>query len=250
MVRITLAVALLAALAAPVAAQTGRVSGVVTDPSGAVLPAVELRAMQRNSGGETTHSVKTDGKGLYQLDNLAPGAWTVSMTLPGFGIATRPVTIEPGDALEWNETLQLGSLQETVSITTAPSDRPVRQEAPRPYVPPATPAAAPPAPAGVVRVGGSITPPRMTVRVNPVYPGDAAAQGVSGVVILQGVIGADGFVRDITTLRNPNDSLTVAATGAFNEWQFTPTFAQRRAGAGADHRDVQLPASALINREW
>ena len=223
MARLTLAVALLTALAAPAAAQTARISGVVADPSGAVLPAVEIRAMQRNSSGETTHSVVTDAVGRYQLDNLTAGAWTLTMTLPGFALATQRVTVEPGEALEWSETLQLGMLQETVSISSAAADRPVRQEAPRPYQVPPSPAAVTPARAGTVRVGGSITPPRIAVRVNPVYPADAAAQGVSGVVILQGVIGIDGFVRDITTLRSPNDSLTLAASGAFNEWQFTPT---------------------------
>ena len=43
------------------------------------------------------------------------------------------------------------------------------------------------------------------------------------MVILQAVIGSDGFVGEITTLRSPNEALTTAATGALNGWQFTPT---------------------------
>src|SRR4051812_2968402 len=60
MTRITLCVAMIAALAAPAAAQTGRISGVLTDETGAVLPAVEVRALQRDETGETTRSVVTD----------------------------------------------------------------------------------------------------------------------------------------------------------------------------------------------
>jgi TonB family protein len=223
MTRITLGLALLLALAAPAAAQSGRIHGVVADQSGAVLPAVEIRATMRDNSGETTRSVKTDGKGSYELGSLSPGVWALTMTVPGFETATRRVTVQADDSLEWSATLEIGSIQETVTITTGASDSPQRQEAPRRPVqaPPPPPPA--PVPAGLVRVGGSIKPPRKVVNVNPVYPTDAASQGLEGVVILRAVIGTDGFVRDITQLRSPNESLALAATGAFNEWQFTPT---------------------------
>lgn len=221
-VRLSLSLALVMALAAQAAAQTGRVTGVVTDQSGAVLPAVQIRATMKDGAGETIRTVQTDGKGTYALDNLAPGSWALTMSLPGFASATRGVSVQASDALEWSATLQLGMLQETILITTAADDSPRRVDTPVP-----TPALIAPspaaAPAGVIRVGGSIKPPRKIVDVRPVYPAEAVAQGVSGVVILQAVIGADGFIHDITPLRSPNDGLTMAASGALNGWQFTPT---------------------------
>jgi protein TonB len=222
MVRFILGGVLVCALAAPAAAQSARVIGTVTDPSGAVLPAVDVRATMRDATGETTRSVATDSRGMYELSNLAAGTWALSMSLPGFETATRRVTVQ-GDSIEWSPTLQLGSLQETILIKTG-SDEPVRRELPRP------PAAAAPVPvspralpAGTVRVGGSIKPPMKLVDVRPVYPADAAAAGIGGVVILSAVIGADGNVRDVSTLRSPNDSLTFAAANALSGWQFTPT---------------------------
>jgi TonB family protein len=214
--------ALILALAAPAAAQTGRVSGVVTDPSGAVLPAVQIQATMKDGAGETIRSILTDGKGTYALDNLTPGSWALTMSLPGFETAARRATVQASDSLEWSATLQLGTLQETISITAGADNGPRRVEASVPAPPAPTPPRASALP-GVIRVGGSIKSPRKIVNVNPAYPAELAAQGVSGVVILQAVIGPDGFMREITTLRSPNDALTLAATGALNGWQFTPT---------------------------
>ena len=82
MVRITLCLAMIAALAAPAAAQSGRVYGSLTDPSGAVLPAVEVRATLRDDNGETVRSVLTDARGTFQMDGMTPGQWTMTASLP------------------------------------------------------------------------------------------------------------------------------------------------------------------------
>ena len=222
MVRTTLCLAVVIGFAPAATAQTGRVSGVVTDPTGAVLPAVQIQAMLKDGAGETTRTIASDGAGRYELRNLGPGAWTLTMSLPGFETASRRATVEAGDSVEWSAMLQLGMITETVSITAAGPEATVRHEAPEPLTAAVVPRSGP-VPAGVVRVGGSIKPPRKIVDVRPMYPAEAAAQGVGGVVILQAVIGADGFVRDITPLRSPNESLTMSATAAFNGWQFTPT---------------------------
>jgi len=224
MVRTTLGLALAIALATPAAAQSGRISGSLTDPTGAVLPGVEVRALLRDAGGETVRSVVTDGKGSYQIDGLTPGQWTITASVPGFETATRRQTMQIGDALEWSPMLEIGTLQETITISTATTNEPQRFDAPvRPE-----PAAAPPTPragqaATAVRVGGNLKPPRKTRSVNPIYPSDAVAQGVGGVVILRATIDIDGTVRNVQTLRSVNESLTSAATSAMSEWEFTPT---------------------------
>ena len=223
MPRISLCVALLLALVGPVSAQTGRVFGAVTDPSGAVLPAVEVRAVMRDASGQTIRTVATDAKGRFEIDSLAPGTWSLSLILAGFETATRQVTIQNGEAQEWSATLALGTLEETITVTAAPTGRPLPQEAAMPVVPAAAAPPAQAAPPGTIRVGGSIKPPRKIVHVNPVYPPDAAAQKIGGVVILNAVIGPDGFIREITPVSSPSDSFTTAATGAVNSWRFTPT---------------------------
>lgn len=223
MFRITLGLAMIAALAAPAAAQSGRVSGVLSDETGAVVPGVEIRALLRDDSGETTRSVVTNGAGRYELNTLTPGNWVITASVPGFETATRRTAIQVGDSLDWSPTLELGMIQETIAITTADTD-PVRSEAQRRPAPAvASTAPAGPASSGPVRVGGNIKAPMKVVNVRPIYPADAAAQGVGGVVVMRAMIAIDGTVRDIQPLRSPNESLTQAATNALLGWEFSPT---------------------------
>ncbi len=224
MLRITHGLALVAALATPAAAQSGRISGSLTDPSGAVLPGVEVRALLRDANGETTRSVVSDAKGSYQIDGLTQGQWTVTVSLPGFETATRRQTLQIGEALDWSPMLEIGSLQETITITKATTNEPQRSAVPvRPEAPPAPVAPRTAQSTTPVRVGGNLKPPRKIVNVNPVYPGDAVAQGIAGVVVLRATIGIDGTIQDVETLRSNNDSLTASATSAITGWAFTPT---------------------------
>ena len=75
---------------------------------------------------------------------------------------------------------------------------------------------------GPVRVGGSVRAPTQISKVNPVYPAEAMAAGVSGVVILEAVIGADGRVNDAKVLRSI-PQLDEAAVNAVRQWVYTPT---------------------------
>ena len=58
--------------------------------------------------------------------------------------------------------------------------------------------------------------------MSPVYPPDALAAKVAGVVIIEAVIGEDGKVRDARVLRSI-PMLDAAATEAVRQWEFTPT---------------------------
>ena len=75
---------------------------------------------------------------------------------------------------------------------------------------------------GAVRVGGTIKPPTKIRHVNPLYPDVAREARVSGVVILEALIGPDGSVEDVHVLRSI-PLLDRAAVDAVRQWQFTPT---------------------------
>ena len=63
-----------------------RVSGTVSDPSGAVLPGVEVKATNTATGVETT-SV-SNGAGAYNFASLLPGTYNINASLPGFQTQT------------------------------------------------------------------------------------------------------------------------------------------------------------------
>ena len=75
---------------------------------------------------------------------------------------------------------------------------------------------------GALRVGGTVKTPKKIRDVRPVYPDDARAAGVSGVVILEARIGADGEVEEAAVLRSI-PMLDEAALDAVRQWAFTPT---------------------------
>ncbi|HSK11164.1 MAG TPA: energy transducer TonB, partial [Vicinamibacterales bacterium] len=77
-------------------------------------------------------------------------------------------------------------------------------------------------PEGYVRVGEQIKPPKKVVDVRPVYPAEALAARVQGVVIVEAMIGPDGRVRDAKLLRSI-PLLDDAALEAVRQWQYTPT---------------------------
>ena len=63
-------------------------TGVVRDTSGAVLPGVTVEAASP-ALIEKVRTAVTDGGGQYRIENLRPGTYTVTFTLPGFATVKR-----------------------------------------------------------------------------------------------------------------------------------------------------------------
>jgi len=74
----------------------------------------------------------------------------------------------------------------------------------------------------VVRVGGEVRAPTRVKNVNPVYPEEAKAAGVSGVVIVEIKIGTGGSVIEAHVLRSI-PLLDQAALDAIYQWEYDPT---------------------------
>src|SRR5688500_20320350 len=64
------------------------IAGVVRDTSAAVLPGVTVEASSP-ALIEKVRTVTTDGSGQYRIENLRPGVYTVTFTLPGFSTVRR-----------------------------------------------------------------------------------------------------------------------------------------------------------------
>ena len=74
---------LLAGLAAPALAQSGRMSGQVVDEDGTPLPGVQIRAEKPDANPPVREAV-TDDDGRFSLIGFASGQWTVTATMEGF----------------------------------------------------------------------------------------------------------------------------------------------------------------------
>ena len=116
-VRLVRWVVLLALCAAPLSAQDfrGSIIGRVNDSSGARLPGATVTATNTatNVGSTTT----TNNDGSYSILYLTPGTYTVAVELAGFKRIVRDaVEVRIGDRLTLDFALDLGRLEETVSV--------------------------------------------------------------------------------------------------------------------------------------
>jgi protein TonB len=87
---------------------------------------------------------------------------------------------------------------------------------------PVTLAVPDPPPVTPVRITSLMQTPVKTVDVAPAYPPMARAAKVSGVVILEAVIGVDGRVSEVRVLRSVA-WLDRAALDAVRQWRYSPT---------------------------
>ena len=114
--RLVIAVALVALVCgAPVRAQgqAGKISGVVRDTTGAVIPGVTVTATNRASNDSETTTTGNDGS--YSL-SVAPGAYEVTMLLLGFRRATQTVEVADGGSKQIDVSL-VPLLSEEVIVT-------------------------------------------------------------------------------------------------------------------------------------
>lgn len=75
--------------------------------------------------------------------------------------------------------------------------------------------------AGVPATGEGVIP-KIIEKVEPVYPEDAAAEHVQGLVLLRCVVAKDGSVRSVEPIKSADKRLTDSAIEAVKQWRYTP----------------------------
>jgi len=108
----------LSASAPAFAQSTGGILGKVQDATSGVLPGVTVTANHLGTGA--VRSVITNADGFYQLRSLATGIYTLVFELPGFGTVRQDgVSVEAAVNRTLNVTMDVGGVQETVTVTAA-----------------------------------------------------------------------------------------------------------------------------------
>ncbi len=123
-----LAIALLAAWPAAAQEQTGAITGVVKDSSGAVLPGVTVEARSPSAVGVST--AVSDANGIYRFPALPPGTYEVTASLQGFVSAkVSDAALTLGKELKIDLALRLAGVSETVNVTAGSPLIDVKQNA-------------------------------------------------------------------------------------------------------------------------
>ena len=97
-------------------ADTGTITGRVTDASGAAVPNAKISVVQ--TGTNFHFESVANSEGLYRVPSLQPGPYTVTFEAQGFKrLVEENVTLRVGDVLPVNANLQVGALTESVEVT-------------------------------------------------------------------------------------------------------------------------------------
>jgi len=93
--------------------QTGRLRGQIVDATGAVIPGASITV--KNSSGLVV-SATSDGAGAYDVKNLAPGKYSVTVTAKGFAPTTKEIQIAAGQLNETDIPLAIVVKEEDIEV--------------------------------------------------------------------------------------------------------------------------------------
>lgn len=97
------------------AVSTGIISGQVTDASGAVMPGVQVSAI--NQATQVRYSTVTNQSGLYRLPPLPVGSYDVAFSMPHFETTqVRAVEVSVGRTTTLNPQLRVGSVTQQLTV--------------------------------------------------------------------------------------------------------------------------------------
>ena len=100
-------------------ASSGSITGLVADPQGASVPGADVVLTDIATNGKQTTT--TNDSGRYNFPVVSPGIFDIVVTKSGFKtakLAQQKVSI--GLVLTVNVIMEVGSLSETVIVTTSP----------------------------------------------------------------------------------------------------------------------------------
>lgn len=114
-INLLLGIALLA-LAVATSAQTSRgtVTGVVSDPSGAVLANAEVSLVSAGTG--VTQTTKTNSAGIYRFEAVLAGEYTVEVKASGFKKTKASATVNAGSTTGRDFQMTVGGSGESVTV--------------------------------------------------------------------------------------------------------------------------------------
>jgi hypothetical protein len=102
-------------------ATTANLSGFVRDPQGAVVTGATVTA--RNAEKNVVRTATTNGDGFYQLLQLPPGTYEVSVEATNFKKAVVPsVTVTVGQRADLDVALEIGQISDVVTVTGAQTE--------------------------------------------------------------------------------------------------------------------------------
>ncbi len=97
-------------------AETGQIAGTVLDPAGATVANASVTVTNTQNGSE--RKSVASGAGDFDITNLQPGPYRVTVESPGFSTYKQEVVVAVGSKIGLDVKLQLGSTGTTVEVVS------------------------------------------------------------------------------------------------------------------------------------
>ncbi len=110
-----LVILLVVAAAAPAYAQqdVGTILGVVTDPAGNLVSNAKVHVTNDSTG--ISQDMISNSSGYFETQPIAPGLYTLTVTMPGFATTTvQHIVVDAAAHVSSNVQLQIGSVETSV----------------------------------------------------------------------------------------------------------------------------------------
>jgi hypothetical protein len=98
----------------PLAAQTSSLQGVISDPSGAIVPGAIITIT--NTETSVSRQELSDDSGAYRFLQVLPGPYKVEVQLPGFKTKVSQVLLQVGKPETLNLEMAVGQAADVVSV--------------------------------------------------------------------------------------------------------------------------------------
>ena len=99
----------------PLAAQNSSLNGVITDARGAAMPGASVKV--QNQDTSATRATLSRDTGEYEIVQVPPGKYTVTVDKPGFSSQNTSVLLQTNTPSTLNVTLEVGAVTQSVSVT-------------------------------------------------------------------------------------------------------------------------------------
>ncbi len=106
--------------------RAGSLSGAIQDAQGGAVQNATIQLVSET--GDVQHNTQSDAKGAYSFGSVAAGEYLLEADAPGFAsYRLEHIRIGKADSLQRNLTLQLGAVQQEISVTASSTPQPVDQ---------------------------------------------------------------------------------------------------------------------------
>lgn len=95
----------------------GTITGVATDPTGAVVPNAKVTVT--NTATNVSRNTVTNNEGIYAFPSLVPGPYEVRIEAAGFRTATTKLELQVQQTARVDFKLEVGSTTETIEVSAA-----------------------------------------------------------------------------------------------------------------------------------